>query len=344
MSSDAIARPVRAVVNRFGFVYLLGADGARLATIYGSRAERGARALAIAAALNGDDAGGAAAIGAAPEPAGDPAPALARLACDTVAAGRPCTYPACGCTAMSTYIMPLIAAGWRPPPEPQAPRDALERGIQRVMSMPLPEPQAAAPSADWLRRKIATDPDMDADAGGPPQAAASEVVAQAQRFINSFSHLAKPPQPTMSFAREVVAQHARAEAAERERDVINVDAQAIARRSEDWQRRHDAAEAALAETNAALAPLDAVVHALGIEDSDADPAEAVTALQAALAEARAEIERLRGAAAELCRAIKSDTFSEDRCEVSEALAQERRNRLWGAYTATRAALEAGHGR
>ena len=114
--------------------------------------------------------------------------------------------------------------------------------------------------------------------------------------------------------------------------------------AEDWQRRHDAAEAALAETNAALAPLDAVVHALGIEDSDADPAEAVTALQAALAEARAEIERLRGAAAELCRAIKSDTFSEDRCEVSEALAQERRNRLWGAYTATRAALEAGHGR
>ena len=249
----------------------------------------------------------------------------------------------------------ILAAGWRPPPEllaadlPSLDAEARPARFRlRVTETPPPEPgaepQAAAPSADWLRRKIATDPDMDADAGGPPQAAASEVVAQAQRFINSFSHLAKPPQPTMSFAREVVAQHARAEAAERERDVINVDAQAIARRSEDWQRRHDAAEAALAETNAALAPLDAVVHALGIEDSDADPAEAVTALQAALAEARAEIERLRGAAAELCRAIKSDTFSEDRCEVSEALAQERRNRLWGAYTATRAALEAGHGR
>ena len=217
MSSDAIARPVRAVVNRFGFVYLLGADGARLATIYGSRAERGARALAIAAALNGDDAGGAAAIGAAPEPAGDPAPALARLACDTVAAGRPCTYPACGCTAMSTYIMPLIAAGWRPPPEPQAPRDALERGIQRVMSMPLPEPQAAAPSADWLRRKIATDPDMDADAGGPAQAAASGVVEGAKTWL-----AAHQKGLAAHFARGLLAEHARAEAAERDLKLAQV--------------------------------------------------------------------------------------------------------------------------
>lgn len=241
---------------------------------------------------------------------------------------------------LNDYIVrAILAAGWRPLPEPQAPRDALERGIQRVMSMPLPEPQAAAPSADWLRRKIATDPDMDADAGGPAQAAASGVVEGAKTWL-----AAHQKGLAAHFARGLLAEHARAEAAERERDVINVDAQAIARRSEDWQRRHDAAEAALAETNAAVAPLDAVVHALGIEDSDADPAEAVTALQAALAEARAEIERLRGAAAELCRAIKSDTFSEDRCEVSEALAQERRNRLWGAYTATRAALEAGHGR
>ena len=122
----------------------------------------------------------------------------------------------------------ILAAGWRPPPEllaadlPSLDAEARPARFRlRVTETPPPEPgaepQAAAPSADWLRRKIATDPDMDADAGGPAQAAASGVVEGAKTWL-----AAHQKGLAAHFARGLLAEHARAEAAERDLKLAQV--------------------------------------------------------------------------------------------------------------------------
>lgn len=211
----------------------------------------------------------------------------------------------------------ILAAGWRPPPEPQA------ADVTPCLSGLATAEPCMADEKDLRRcrlcgfivdlRYAAEKPDaLPVGSRRPePQPAASEVVAQAQRFINSFSHLAKPPQPTMSFAREVVAQHARAEAAERERDLYKASASHHAERADD-----NSADCAR------------------LVSEKMDQYEARLAAEAA-------VKRLTEAGAELHRAVMADMRG--LIDPGEALAQDRRNRLWKAEAAWRAALAPGGG-